>query len=742
MKKSLHLTLWVLFAALSAPSAIAQNRVLPSTPQYDYEVNGLFFRNIGNGEAEVTFHDSASCVYYYNSDTDNNNPDTKHSYYSGDVTIPTQIATSDGTLKVTRIGDWAFAYADGVTSVTIPKGITSIGRGAFFRTDMNSISIPEGVTLVEERAFTGGVIETVNAASLEAWLTMKFKDSNSNPIWAGGGNLLLGGEPLAEVEIPEGTEEIGDFAFGLCKGITQISFPRSLRRIGRMAFYMNSEILSLDLPEGLETIDYGAFNMCSGVTEILLPSTLRELAAYAFSGCKASSITLPASLETIGEFALFQADESLSEIHVDRNNTHFTEKDGVLYTKDLKRLICYPCGKNDLEYIMPTTLEQVDGSALSNNQFITRIDISPALKRVGTNGLMTAQEVDLHVSDLAAFCRIQLMDNAETQFYSPWNNFNLYVDDELVTDLKIPEGVTSLGRMQFIQCKSIESVEFPEGLTRVRQFAFGMCSNLKKVTFPETLKELEFYAFGYAPLKEIHAHMTEPVPFVADPGEEAYPSLYNLQPFSSYAATLFVPVGTVDTYKNTDGWKTFASIVEDTEENQPKEDVFKEIGRGKFYSVLLNRTSIATLSRSLTNPSHYRVAPFVYNEEGAVFTVAENGNIYMDDQSTGWDYESYGIIRASDPETYGGGLGEIGKAELYEGHDFYGTFSFKLVYFVDAGYFGVYNDTFTLEEMTGIEDIRQSDDLQLDNCYDLQGRRMKAEPQSGAFIRNGKVVVR
>lgn len=714
---------------------------VPSDAPYDYEVGGLFFRKISEGEAEVTFHDSASCVYYYNSDTDNNNPSTKHNYYSGDIMVPTQIETADGVLKVTRIGDWAFAYADGITSLTIPEGITSIGRGAFFRTDMNSISIPEGVTLVEERAFTGGIIETVNVASLKAWLTMKFKDSNSNPIWAGGGKLLIAGEPLTEVEIPDGIEEIGDFAFGLCPGITQISFPNSLRRIGRMAFYMNTEILSLDLPEGLEEVDYGAFNMCSGVTEILLPSTLRTIGGYGFAGCKVGSITLPAALESLGEYAIFQADESLMEILVDRNNTHFTTSNGILYTKDMKRLICYPNGKNDLEYTMPATVEQVDGSALCNNSFLTRIDISPALKRVGMNGLMTGQEVDLYVSDLAAFCRISLMGDDESEYYTPWNSFNLYVDGKLVTDLKIPEGITSLGRMQFIQCASIESVELPEGLTRVRQFAFGMCPNLKTLTLPSTTQELEFYAFGYAPLKEIHAHMTSPVPFETESQEQAYASLYNIQPFTSLVATLYVPVGTVELYKNTKGWNSFPSILEDTEENQPKEDVFKEIGRGTFHSAMLNRNSIAILSRSLTNPSHYRIAPFIYNEDGAVFIVAENGNIYMDNQSTGWDYENYGIIHVSDPMTYGEGLGDIGKAELYEGHDFYGTFTFNLVYFVSAGYFGLYTDTFKLEEMTGIEDIRLSGDSRLGNCYDLQGRRITA-PAKGLFIQNGKKILR
>ncbi|MBR1593394.1 MAG: leucine-rich repeat domain-containing protein [Alloprevotella sp.] len=736
MKKLVLISL----AALFSQYAAAQNRVVSSAPQYDYEVDGLFYNRIGDGQAEVTFHDSAACVYYFRTETDSNNPEGKHTYYSGDITVPRTISTADGTLAVTRIGDWAFAYADGVTSITLPEGIRTIGAGAFFRTDLTRLTLPAGLEHIGARAFTGGVVEEVDVPTLADWLRIVFEDTNAQPIWAGGGQLTVGGEALSEVVVPEGTEEIHDFAFGFFQGIKEVSFPTSLRRIGRMAFYLNADIPGLDLPEGLEVVDYGAFNMCSGAMDITLPATLRELGAYAFSGCRASSFYIPASLETIGEFALFQADESLLEISVDRASEHFAEKDGILYTKDMTRLICYPCGKNELEYTMPATLRTVDGSALCNNQYLTRINLSPALQRIGVNGLQTAQEVDLNVTDLAAFCRIQLMDDEEAEFYAPWSNFNLYVNGEPCTDLVIPEGVESIGRMQFIQCQNIQSLTLPSTMKSVRQFAFGLCNNLRKLYINDGLEQMEFYAFAYSPLKEIHTAMTQPFSFVSNAGEQAYASLYNIDPFGSYTATLYVPVGTVETYKNTDGWNAFPLILEDTEENQPKEDVFKEIGRGTFKSAMLGRSYIAILSRSLTNPTHYLIAPFLYNEDGAVFTVSSDGRIYMDNQSTGWDYSGYGIIYASDPHTYGFGTADLGTATLYGDHDFYGTFSFQLTYFVEAGYFGTYTDTFQLEEMTGIRDIRQSDDSSL--IYDLQGRSMKTEPQHGIYIRGGRKVLR
>ena len=150
-----------LLGTLVSAGLFAQQRVASSATQYDYEVDGLFYRELGNGEVEVTFHDSASCVYYYVSESDNNNPDAKHTYYSGDISVPAVVTTPVGERRVVRVGDWAFAYADGVTSVTLPEGIKTIGTGAFFRTDLSRLTLPTGLESIGARAFTGGIVETV-----------------------------------------------------------------------------------------------------------------------------------------------------------------------------------------------------------------------------------------------------------------------------------------------------------------------------------------------------------------------------------------------------------------------------------------------------------------------------------------------------------------------------------------------------------------------------------------------------
>ncbi|MBR1732402.1 MAG: leucine-rich repeat protein [Alloprevotella sp.] len=723
--------------------------VASAVPQYDFEAGGLFYKKLGEGRVEVTFHDSASCVYYFNSDTDYNTPEARHSYYSGDIVVPATVTTGEGTFRVERIGDWAFAYAGGITSITLPEGIASIGRGAMYATSFERLELPSTLRAIGARAFTGGVIDNVSAPSLEAWLQIDFTDTNSNPIWAGGGQLLIDGEVLRELDIPEGVTEVKDFAFGICPTITEVHFPSTLRRIGQMAFYYNTSLAMVDIPAGLEEIAYGAFNICPQLTEVVLPGTLRTIASYAFSGCRISTFTVPASVEEIGAFALSQADEALQSVRVEEGNAHFTSLDGILYSKDITRLLCYPAGKKETRYTMPETVREVDGLSLGTNGYITDIDISPALQRVGSNGLLTAKDVNLHVGDLAAFCRIVLKDDADgDDFYAPWSPYILYVDGQLATELALPEGITEVGRMQFMSCKSLERVTLPTTLRRVLQFAFGQCVNLRSVTLPAALEQLEFYAFGYSPLREVHVQMTEPFSFVPVAGEQDYHSLDNVQPFYSYTATLYVPVGTVEQYQQTDGWNAFAVILEDTEENQPREDVFVEVGRGTFTSQLLNRSYIGILEHSRTNGSHYRIRPFIYNEDGIRLTVAADGSIYAERQSTGWDYASYGLIYACDPLEYGFPDEEIGKATLYGDSELYGNFDLRLIYFVDGAYFEggygriAYIDTFTLEELnSGIKGLERPT-VPTASIYDLQGRRLRDASAKGIYVQSGRKLMR
>ena len=76
--------------------------------------------------------------------------------YSGKVVIPESVEFKGFAHSVTSIGDWAFGYCDGLTSVTIPNSVTSIDYGAFYDCyGLTSVTIPNSVTSIGQSAFSG-----------------------------------------------------------------------------------------------------------------------------------------------------------------------------------------------------------------------------------------------------------------------------------------------------------------------------------------------------------------------------------------------------------------------------------------------------------------------------------------------------------------------------------------------------------------------------------------------------------
>ena len=225
-----------------------------------------------------------------------------------------------------KLGDYAFWGCSGLTSLTLPSGVTSIGRNAFDScSGLTSMTIPSSVTSIGGAAFGGcsgltsltipsGVTEIGDEAfSGCSGLTSLSLPSSVTSI---GDGAFEGCSGLTSLTIPSSVTSIGDYAFWGCSGLTSLAIPSGVTKIGIYAFKDCSGLTSLSLPSGVTSISKSAFEGCSGLTSLTLPSGVTEIGESAFQYCSGlTSLTIPSSVISIGG-AAFRGCSGLTSIYV------------------------------------------------------------------------------------------------------------------------------------------------------------------------------------------------------------------------------------------------------------------------------------------------------------------------------------------------------------------------------------------------------------------------------------------
>ena len=234
-----------------------------------------------------------------------------------ELVIPTIVTSGSEKYNVTRIGDGEdyhfpdrnrFCYY-GVTSITIPESVTSIGNDAFKDcTSLTTIIIPKSVTNIGNRVFWGCSNLTSIVVAKE---NTKYDSRNGcNAIIETSTNTLVCG--CKATIIPESVTSIGDGAFGK-SSLTTITIPKNVTNIGIGIFVNCSNLTSIVVAKS--NTKYDSRNNCNAIIETstntlvcgcattIISKGITNIGDFAFWGCSPTTITIPKSVTNIGNRA-------------------------------------------------------------------------------------------------------------------------------------------------------------------------------------------------------------------------------------------------------------------------------------------------------------------------------------------------------------------------------------------------------------------------------------------------------
>lgn len=454
--------------------------------------------------------------------------------------------------SVKRIGDRSFSWCRSLADVRFDNGscLESIGEKAFYNCrHLDKIVIPESVKFIGERAFH-------SCDKVVVYCEMRKNDAIGGYAWnySGGYRNSYGRRPVVwdcknndiadngyiyytsdknikyaikdgaatiiehlsaideNIELPESinykgktvrVESINKDAFVRCKLLKSIYIPGSIKSIGDSAFMSCSALVSITFAENsaLENIGRDAFSGCSALTDIFIPERVMSIGKEAFNRCSA-----------------------LTGINVDKKNRYFESVEGVLYNKNITKLIKYPEAKAADAFVMPESVKIIETYALSNVK-LRSVELSRNLTYIGRHAtswcknltkIHLPEKVD-HIDEYAfcGSCSVEEITAADGNAHFRSIDGNLYSKDgkTLVQyavgkqndKFILPHGVREIGIGALYGAKNLKDVELPMGLIVINKQAFDECPLLSSVMVPASTTYISYMGFQDKTIFEIES---------------------------------------------------------------------------------------------------------------------------------------------------------------------------------------------------------------------------------------------
>lgn len=425
--------------------------------------------------------------------------------------------------KVKKLSANAFEYACDLVNLQLPKGLTSFDEDCLPITStypvnlycsMKQLELPEAVS-----SFHRGHRNIQYSVAKEN--TTFFFENHVFYQKTEVGYIALFTDYLEQkLVLKEGTVEIAESAFrnNSNKKLESVVLPATVKRI-RANSFLESGIKEIQMQEGVEVIE-----------------------SKAFYGCQLMKFSFPASVKCFASSAI--AHNPIEEITVSENNPFYISVDGVLYSKDMTKLIAFPAKKKQKKFVVPSTVtdigrafhycEKLQEVVLSDkieylwdsvfSESIKEIYFHSDLKYIAQDAIPYSKEIKIYASPTCGLTEYML-----ELMLGSWSaeNMNLnyipYGMEEITSlssefcvapykeglaiisyrgqkkKVKVPEQIGGIPVIlvaprafeeSYGASNKILSVEFPDSITTMGENVFYHCESLQTVVLPKNLKEI------------------------------------------------------------------------------------------------------------------------------------------------------------------------------------------------------------------------------------------------------------
>ena len=423
--------------------------------------------------------------------------------YLGDNRYVSPFDTSLTTINignsVQRIPYYFVVSCHRLTSVTIPKNVTSIRNDAFIDCGLTTLNFNARNCQDFEADYYynpfGTSLTTVNIGDSVQRIPAYFVSSCSG---------------LTSVTIPESVTEIGGYAFYGCTGLpSSLTIPKNVTSIGYVAFvgcgltalnfnaincqdFTNNNYYGSDCPfdttlttvnigDSVQRIPANFARNCGELTSIEFPVNIHTIGVRAFDGCKSlTSITIPEMVDTIDSYAFANCDSlttlNFNAVNCNMVGTYYYVVDEYTWEGST----CSSLGRNLSAVNIGSNVQRIPDNFLYGCAELDSIIIPSSVTTIGSNAFNSC-------TGLTSVGLPEDLTSIGGYAFSGCSG---------LTSITIPNGVTSIEPNTFYGCTGLASINLPEGLVSIGDGAFANCSSLSALTIPSTVSSIGSEATG------------------------------------------------------------------------------------------------------------------------------------------------------------------------------------------------------------------------------------------------------